>query len=69
MTQLRLWSFSDHESGSSSGAVGFHGFSSGSEALFFHGSGSSSGLCAFLHINIFNCLGVPQVEWKMKYMK
>jgi len=43
-----------------------------------HGSGSGirssilsypgSGVCSFLHINIFNCLGVPQVEWKMKYI-
>jgi len=39
-------------------------------ALFSqHGSGSSSGFCSFLHINIFNCLGAPQVEWRMKYIK
>jgi len=31
-----------------------------------HGSGYSSGFCSFSHINIFNCRGVPQVEWKMK---
>jgi len=37
--------------------------------LFFHGSGSTSGFCFFSHINIFNCLCVPQVEWKMKYKK
>jgi len=33
--------------------------------LFFHGSSSS--FCSFSHINIFNYLGVPQVEWKMHY--
>jgi len=29
----------------------------------------SSGFCSFSHINIFSCLGVPQVEWKMNYIK
>ena len=29
----------------------------------FHGYSSSC--CSFSHINIFNCLGVPQLEWKM----
>jgi len=59
MTQLRLRSSSFHKHGSSSGA------------LFFsqHGSGSSSGFCSFLHINIFNSFGVPQVEWKMQYIR
>ena len=33
------------------------------------GSGSSSDFCLFLYINVFNCLCVPQVEWKMKYIK
>ena len=66
MTQLRLRSSSVDESGpgSSSGVVGFHDWS-----FFFHGSGSSSGFCSSSHINIFNWLGVPQVEWKMKYIK
>ena len=69
MTQLRLRSSSVHErgSGSRSGAVTFHEWDSGSRALFFHGS--SSGFFSFSHINIFNCLFVPQVEWKIKNMK
>jgi len=25
--------------------------------------------CSFLHINIFNCVGAPQVDWKMKYIQ
>ena len=45
-----------------SGALGFH------ESLF-HGSGSSSGFCSFSQINIFDCLGVPQVKWKMSDIK
>jgi len=24
---------------------------------------------SFSHINIFNCLGAPQVEWKINYTK
>ena len=42
---------------------------SGSGALFFHGSGSNSGFCSFSQINIFYCLGVPQGNGKMKYIK
>jgi len=65
MTQLRLRSSSFHEngSGSCSGAFGFYQCRSG--ALFFRGSGFDS----FSQINIFNCRGVPQVEWKMNYSK
>jgi len=39
------------------------------ELSFFHGSGSSFGFCSFSHINIFICLRVPQVEWKINYIK
>jgi len=71
MTQLRLRSssFHEHGSGSSSGALGFHECGSVSGALIFQASGFSSVFCSFSHINIFNCLGVPQVEWKMNYNK
>jgi len=69
MTQLWLRSSSFHEHGSSSGALGFHGSGSSSGALGFHGSGSSSWVCSFSHINVFNCLGVLQVEWNMNYNK
>jgi len=58
-----------YERDSGSGALGFHECGSGSGARFFHGSGSSSGFCSFLHINIFNCLGVPQVEWEINSIK
>jgi len=50
MTQFWLRSSSFHEHGSSSGAPGFDECGSGSGALFFHGS--SSGFCSFSHINI-----------------
>jgi len=71
MTQLRLRSssFHEHGSGSSSGALGFHECDSVSGSLIFQASGSSSVFCSFSHINIFNCLGVHQVEWKMNYNK
>jgi len=51
MTQLQLRSSSlrDHGSGSSFGALGFHG----------------SVFNLFSQIKILNWLGVPQVEWKM----
>jgi len=39
------------------------------ELSFFHGSDSSFGFCSFSQINIFDCLRVPQVEWKMNYIK
>jgi len=55
--------------GTLSGAFGFHECASGSGALIFHGSDSISGFCSFLHINIFSCLGVPQVESKVNYIK
>jgi len=55
MTQLQLRSSSFLE----------HGSVSSSGALFFHGSD----FCSFSHINIFGCLGVPQVKWKMNYTK
>ena len=61
MTQLRLRSSSIHEHGSRT--CGFHDCGSNSRALFFHGSS----FCSFSQINIFNCLGVPQIEWKMNY--
>jgi len=32
------------------------------ELSLFYCSGPS--FCSFSHINIFSCLGVPQVEWK-----
>jgi len=47
------------------GALGFHECGSSSGALFFHGSG----FCSFSHISSFNCLGVPQLEWKMNCIK
>jgi len=28
-----------------------------------------SSFCSFLHINIFNCVGVRRVEWIIKYVK
>jgi len=69
MAQLRLRSSSFHEQGSSSGALGVHERGSGSGAVFFHDSGSSSGFDSFSHINTLNCLGVPQVEWKINEIK
>jgi len=57
-----------HGSGSSSGAW-FSWVWLRLRSSFFHDSGSSSGFCLFSHINIFNCLGVPQVEWKMNDIK
>jgi len=47
----------------------FNECGSGYGALCFHESGSSSCVLSFAHINVFNCLGVPQVEWKMNYNK
>jgi len=37
------------------------------EFSFSHGS--ISGFCSFSQINSFNCFRVPQVEWKMNYIK
>jgi len=39
------------------------------ELSFSHGSDSSFGFCSFSQINIFICLRVPQVEWKMNDIK
>jgi len=54
MTQLLLRS-SFHEHGSSSGGRGLHD--------------CGSGFCLFSHFIIFNCRGVPQIEWEMNYIK
>jgi len=63
---LRNSSFHKHGAGSSSGALGFHECIA---QLSFSKHGSGSGFCSFLYIHVFNCLGVPQVEWEMKYIK
>jgi len=57
--------------GFSSGAFGLHecGFGSGAPIFYGFGSVSSSVFYSFSQINIFNCLGVPQVDWKMNYIK
>jgi len=39
------------------------------QSSFFHEHGSGSSFCSLSHINIFNCLCVPQIEWKMNYAK
>jgi len=49
-----------HECGSGSSAPFFLACGSGSSASLFHYWGS--GFCSFSQINIFKCLGVPQVE-------
>jgi len=55
-----------YEHGCSSRALGFHECGSSSRAVFFNGGSS---FCLFSQINIFNCLGVPQVESKMNQIK
>ena len=69
-TQLRLrnYSFQEHVSGSSFGALGFQEYGSG--LLFFHGSGSRSCFWSFSHINILIALvcrklnGKKWIKWK-----